>query len=145
MPKSLELERILDWKNLTLACEICNQNKSNRDPNADHILDPYEDNPEEHLAFTGALLLSRGTQKGTSSRAILDLNRGELTERRLEKLESLGTVMEMIFRADLPVPTRRALYTDLVANDAAPNAPYTAMTKAFVEQMKAQLPEIITA
>lgn len=145
VPKSLELSKILDWENLTLACEICNQKKSDLDPNAAHIIDPYADDPEQHIVFTGSLVLSKGTNKGTSSRTILDLNRGELMERRKEKLDQLATVMEIIFRVDLPLPTRKALFQNLVANDIAPGAPYTAMAKAFVDQMKTQLPLEVTA
>jgi 5-methylcytosine-specific restriction endonuclease McrA len=31
-PKSLAPAKTFEWKNLTLACEICNQNKSDKDP-----------------------------------------------------------------------------------------------------------------
>jgi uncharacterized protein (TIGR02646 family) len=31
-PKSRDPSRMLKWDNLTLACEVCNQNKSDRDP-----------------------------------------------------------------------------------------------------------------
>lgn len=144
MPKSLDLAKILDWNNLTLACEICNQNKSDRDPNAENLIDPYSEDPEQHLAFTGSLVLSKGTNKGTSSRSILDLNRGDLMERRKEKLDGLATIMEMVFRADLPLAARQAMFQNLVANDAAPGAPYTAMARAFVDQMNAQLPSEVT-
>lgn len=144
MPKSLDLSKILEWENLTLACEMCNQNKSNLDPNAAHIIDPYADEPETHLAFTGSLVLSKGTEKGTCSRTILDLNRGELTERRKDKLDGLISIMETIFRDDLPLPARRAMFENLVANDASVSAPYTAMAKAFIEQMKPKLPLEVT-
>jgi uncharacterized protein (TIGR02646 family) len=73
MPKSLCLSKIVEWDNLTLACEVCNQNKSNLDPNAANLIDPYADDPEQHITFTGCLVLSKGTNKGTCSRTILDL------------------------------------------------------------------------
>lgn len=66
-------------------------------------------------------------------------------ERRKEKLESLAIVAEMIFRPDLPLPARKAMYQNLVANDIAPGAPYAAMARAFVHQIKGHLPEEITA
>lgn len=145
MPKSLDPSKTVEWENLTLACEVCNQKKSNLDPNAAYIIDPYEDDPEQHLVFTGALVLSRGTDKGKCSRSILDLNRGELTERRKERLDSLATIMEMIFEDKTPVPARRAIFQNLIAQDLTPDAPYTAMARAFVDQMKSMLPpEVIT-
>src|SRR5947209_8328121 len=54
-PKSLALEKTFEWENLTLACEICNQNKSNKDPFLEQILDPYSVEPSEHLFFAGPL------------------------------------------------------------------------------------------
>ena len=72
IPKSLVPEKTVEWNNLTLACEICNQNKSNLDPRAEHIIDPYAIDPSLHLTFAGALMLAKGTTEGTSTRAILD-------------------------------------------------------------------------
>ncbi|MEG8241503.1 HNH endonuclease [Acinetobacter baumannii] len=50
-PKALDQSKRYEWNNLTLSCEICNQNKSNHDPNLNHILNPYIDNPESSLIF----------------------------------------------------------------------------------------------
>lgn len=60
-PKSLDVRKTFEWRNLTLACEKCNQNKSNKDPLLEQIIDPYEDDPEYHLVFVGALIFPRGT------------------------------------------------------------------------------------
>lgn len=139
-PKSLDPALIVTWSNLTLACEICNQNKSNRDPYLEHIIDPYAIEPKEHLIFAGTLLLSKGSQYGTNTRAILDLNRGNLVERRQEKLEGLLTIAENILRSDLPQVTRQAIYDNFVENDACPAAPFSAMAASFLEQLKQTLP-----
>lgn len=144
-PKSLDPSKTVEWENLTLACEICNQNKSNRDPYLQHIIDPYIINPGDHLTFAGALILSKGSAHGTNSRAILDLNRGNLVERRQEKLEGLIAIAENVFRLDLPQATRQAIYDNFVANDAAPEAPFSAMAISFLEQVKQNLPADIAA
>lgn len=46
-PKSLDETKRFEWNNLTLACEICNQYKSNQDPYLTHIQDPYASDPEK--------------------------------------------------------------------------------------------------
>jgi hypothetical protein len=139
-PKSLDQSKSFVWQNLTLACEICNQHKSDRDPYLQHIIDPYLVEPSDHITFTGALVLSKGTDLGTCTRVILDLNRGELAERRKEKLDGLAKIFEVVFRPDLPLPARQAMYDNLKAADTSPDAAYSAMAKAFVEQMVVHLP-----
>jgi len=139
-PKSLDPAKFVEWVNLTLACEICNQNKSNKDPYLLHIIDPYVIDPFDHLIFAGSLVFSKGTAHGTSSRAILDLNRGGLVERRQEKLESLIAIAENVFRPDLPQVARQAIYDNFVAKDASPGAPFSAMAISFFEQLKSRLP-----
>jgi uncharacterized protein (TIGR02646 family) len=139
-PKSLDELKTFDWSNLTLACEICNQNKSNRDPYLDHIIDPYITDPSNHITFAGALIMSKGTDPGTCTRVILDLNRGQLAEQRKEKLDGLLQIAEMIFRSDLPLPARQAMYDNLKNTDTAPYAAYSSMATTFVQQMAGYLP-----
>lgn len=141
VPKSLRPELTVEWDNLTLACEICNQKKSNLDPNAEHIIDPYVTDPTDHLIFVGPLVFSKGTVPGSSTRSILDLNRGDLSERRRERLQALMAIVEQILRADLPVPTRRALYLDLVATEAGRDTQYSAMANAVIEQISGRIPD----
>jgi uncharacterized protein (TIGR02646 family) len=143
-PKSLKPELTVEWENLTLACEICNQNKSNLDPAAEHIIDPYHADPQDHLIFIGALVCSRGTAAGTNTRAILDLNRGELSERRRERLEAVMMIVEQIMRDDLPIQTRRALYHNLRTRDASADAPYSAMITEVISIINLRLPQEIT-
>ncbi|WFS02367.1 HNH endonuclease [Rhizobium tumorigenes] len=144
VPKSLRPELTVEWDNLTLACEICNQNKSNRDPNAEHIIDPYVSNPADHLLFIGPLVFPKGTVTGTSTRSILDLNRGELNERRRERLLGLMAIVEQVLREDLPMAARRAIYLDLVANEASRATAYSAMANSVLEHISASLPTEIT-
>ena len=58
-PKSMAPERTFEWENLTLACEICNQNKAARDPMLEAIIDPYRREPSEHLLFVGPFIFLR--------------------------------------------------------------------------------------
>lgn len=137
-PKSLDPTLRFAWDNLTIACEICNQNKSNKDPTANFIIDPYKVEPTAHLLFFGAILYSLGTTFGKSTTVLLDLNRTELIERRQERLDQIMGICEIILRTDLPVVTRKAILADLIAKDAAPQAPYSAMANSAIAALSKQ-------
>lgn len=139
-PKSLDEAMRFEWSNLTLACEICNQRKSSKDPKAEHIIDPYEDDPDQHILFVGPLIFPRGTQQGQSTTVLLDLNRAELVERRQEKLSQIMASYNSVFQCDLPDATKKAILENIEANDASSTAAYTAMARALMQQMACRLP-----
>jgi len=139
-PKSLEPAISFKWENLTLACEICNQNKSNKDPYFEHIIDPYGANPADHILFVGPLLFTLGSVAGTNTRSLLDLNRPELAERRKEHLERIMGIIDTVFRADIPIATRAAIYADLHARETTASAQYSAMVGSAVNQISPLLP-----
>lgn len=135
-PKSLDPTKTFEWPNLTLACEVCNQNKSNKDPLLEHIIDPYQTDPEEHLIFAGGLVFARGTQQGTATRILLELHRAELVEMRNDQLERVMAIYAQILDATLPLAVRRALYDDLLQREAGRRAPYAAMTRCLIATME---------
>lgn len=139
-PKSLAPEKTFEWENLTLSCEVCNQNKSNKDPLVEAIIDPYTINPVDHIFFMGTLVFDLGTPHGISTKEILDLNRTELVERRKEHLEKIMGIYQTLLRADLPLPARKAIYQNLLADEGSKNAPYTAMALAAIKQMADKVP-----
>ncbi|MEQ1484369.1 HNH endonuclease [Methyloglobulus sp.] len=140
-PKSLIPEKTFDWENLTLACEICNQNKSDKDPHLQHIIDPYQIDPSLHLVFMGALVFPLGSKLGKNTEVIIDLNRVALCETRKEKLEQVMAIFETILREDLPVIVRKTIYDNLLVNEGSPSSAYSAMITAAIHVMKKKLPE----
>lgn len=138
-PKSLDPARTFLWENLTIACEICNQNKSNKDPYFEFILDPYSSDPSTHLMFAGPLVFPLGTSYGLNTRTILDLNRAELAERRRDHLERMMAILNTISRHDLPITVRRALYEDFATREASDSGQYSAMVRAVLNQVKPSL------
>ncbi|WKL57762.1 HNH endonuclease [Asticcacaulis sp. ZE23SCel15] len=143
-PKSLDVKKTFEWENLTLACEVCNQFKTNNDPNVESIIDPYEVNPEEHFVFLGGMIFAN-TQSGLATRAILRLHRAELVETRNERADRVMTIFLQILDVSLPINVRRALYEDLLLVEAAPSAQYAAMTRCIIKQVSIDLPEEITS
>jgi hypothetical protein len=144
-PKSLAPEKTFEWSNLTLACEICNQNKSNHDPLLEHIIDPYLAEPSDHLIFVGSFVFPRGTVAGESTRTLLDLNRGELSERRKDHLEKIMGIVGTVSRNDLPMAARQAVFRDLLDREASAAGQYSAMVRAVVEQVRRSLPPEVTS
>lgn len=138
-PKSLDISLIFSWDNLTLACEVCNQKKSNLDPNIEHIIDPYKTDPSDHLAFAGTLVFPTGTQHGQSTKVILDLNRGELVEQRKERLEKLLQIVDAALRPGVPAPVKAAIVADLKAQATDAASPYAGMGRCFYESIEAKL------
>jgi uncharacterized protein (TIGR02646 family) len=145
VPKSLDPAKRYEWNNLTLACEICNQNKSNRDPNVEHIIDPYITDPSEHLIFFGSFTFSLGTNNGKNTEVLLDLNRVGLLERRKSRLDQIMGIYETVLRVDLPIETRRIIYQNLLLNDTTAGSEYSAMIRSVVHCMKEKLPAELSA
>lgn len=141
-PKSLARNKTFEWENLTLACEICNQNKSDRDPLLEHIIDPYQIDPALHLVFTGSFVFPLGTNLGLNTKVILDLNRAELCERRKEKLERVMSIYEHILNPDLPDIVRISLYENLKQKEGNPASEYSAMNNAIILSMQNKLSAI---
>ncbi|MBZ9795573.1 HNH endonuclease [Mesorhizobium sp. ES1-4] len=139
-PKSLDPEQTFVWQNLTLACEICNQNKSDLDPYLEHIIDPYALDPEGHLIFHGGLVFARGTPEGVATLALLKLHRAELVEMRDRHVEKIMGIYAQILDTTLPRVVRQALYDDLTAREGVPHAPYAAMARCVMAAMKPILP-----
>lgn len=131
-PKSLDRKKTFEWDNLTLACRTCNTNKSNKDPYLNHIIDPYKADPIEHLTFLGPFIYSKGTNRGTSTRTLLELHRAELAEDRQAVLDRHMLVYQQVANEGLPLVTRKAIYEEFVANVTSPSAEYSAMNKAMV-------------
>ncbi|WP_019898817.1 HNH endonuclease [Methylotenera mobilis] len=140
-PKSLDPTKTYDWDNLTLACEVCNQLKSNHDPNMQYIIDPYNIEPAVHLNFVGTIMHAVTADYGQNTKSILKLNRAQLCERRMEKLEKTLSIFENILNETLPLPTRKAIYEDLLENEGANTSEYAAMNRAAILQLQSQLGE----
>ena len=139
-PKSLNEALRFSWPNLTLACEICNQNKSDKDPLLEHIIDPYQINPEDHILFAGALAFPKGSPQGQSTTVLLDLNRVELVERRQERLSQIMSLYNTVFQDNLPEATRKAILKNIETHDVADSAAYSAMARSVTKSMTLQLP-----
>lgn len=91
-PKSKFPELTFQWENLTLACELCNGNKSDFHEEEYTILNPYVDDISKNLIYLGALAYGL-SEKGKLTVTKLSLNRVSLIERRREALDKLNNLV----------------------------------------------------
>lgn len=94
--KSVDPARAVEWENLTIACDRCNQNKSDHEG----LLDPYGTDPADHLVFLGPLVRAvPASEMGELTVRVLDLNRVRLVEKRVEKIDSTLALLALAERA----------------------------------------------
>nr|WP_321233584.1 AAA family ATPase [uncultured Psychroserpens sp.] len=113
------------WENLLVACNVCNRSyysksgksgKANRFPLQDEstrafapkdalskeqplILNPCEDEPENHLTYTDDGKVFSRTKKGQTSIMILGLNRPELVLRRKAVIDQMNKEIRLLFKS----------------------------------------------
>ncbi|MQB19685.1 hypothetical protein DXT90_03455 [Agrobacterium tumefaciens] len=134
-PKSLDRTKTFEWSNLGFACEKCNQNKSNKDPNSEKIIDPYQVDPRRYINFFHGFINGGGTLEGINTIRILDLQRAELTERRKHVVETIIKSINAIKNAD-SVELKQAIINDFEANELGPHLEFSAMRHDFWNAFK---------
>ncbi|QLD23183.1 HNH endonuclease [Micromonospora carbonacea] len=100
LPRARHPELVVDWDNLTLACPRCNNTKKDYCDHTFPLLNPYTDDPDEHLIFVGSLVFSRpGSDVGAVTVLKLGLSRSDLVEARKRRLESISSLLDNWARA----------------------------------------------
>lgn len=101
VPKKPHPELAHRWHNLTWACPVCNGNKREYYDEYDSILNPYVDDPEEHILFAGGIVSQHfGASRGEITIKKLRLNRADLVYARGERLSKLREMAELWHQAD---------------------------------------------
>jgi hypothetical protein len=95
LPKRARPDLFVNWDNLTFGCSICNTKKGTYyDPDLP-LLNPYVDDPGDHLQFLGPFVIHlSGSVRGETTRIHLDLSRIPLVERRMERMEALKQLID---------------------------------------------------
>ena len=128
-PKSSDLAVRFLWSNLTLACDVCNQRKSN----IEGLLDPYTDNPGDYLQFIGDLVLPADCDgKGFRTYTVLALNRPALRERRYERLAYIERLLVGIVAQTDPELVE-VLRQDLCNNELRDGSEFAAAVRNYVD------------
>jgi hypothetical protein len=132
LPVSDFPQLICEWINLTLACGECNRRKGNYHSETEPLIQPYIDDPDAHLFAFGAIILERlGDAKGAFAKLKLELNRGELLERRYERIKSLNN-LATAYANETAVELKALLRTELL-KEMDKDKEYVMMARALVQ------------
>lgn len=82
------------WDNLGFVCARCNNDKRDKWSEDIPFIDPFTDDPDEHLAAVGEWIFERdGSERGEYTYREICLNRPELLERRRERIRTIRDVL----------------------------------------------------
>jgi hypothetical protein len=91
LPKARFPELAHQWENLTNACQVCNTKKGDYFSSEEPIINPYEEDPTEHIAYHGGLPYARnGSRLGRFSIKKLALDRFQLLSERERRLRDVS-------------------------------------------------------
>jgi hypothetical protein len=86
-----------EWTNLGLACPTCNMNKRDTYSEATPFINPYNDDPLNHFVALGPFVYHKpGDQRAEFTETTIKLNRPDLVERRLERLEIVRLLADKV-------------------------------------------------
>ena len=129
IPKSIDINLTFDWANLTLACDVCNTKKGDKEG----LVDPYSDEPEDEFMFVGPMLFhGEGRAKARITKVSLDLNRIDLLSHRAERIEGL----ENLFRDIEQHPDeneRDLILAATVEHEISGSKEYAACTRTYLK------------
>lgn len=130
-PKSRFPELEFEWENLGFVCRICNGNKSDKFDTTLPFINPYDENPEEHvLAFGSIIRQKQGSERGELTINQIGLNRVALVERRTERLDQIEMAINSCFRTSNQTLRDMALHE--LVKEAGPDKEYSLCVKSML-------------
>lgn len=124
-----------EWTNLGFVCAKCNNAKRNKWFNETPFIDPYSEEPNDSIAALGQWLFARpGSDTGRITLHEIELNRPELLQNRLEKLNRIQDLMDLIAKAPNDA-VRNALFPRLEA-ELATEAEYHLVGQSACDQLE---------
>lgn len=124
-----ELE--FDWDNLGYACPKCNNAKSDKYHAECPYIDPYQDNPDEHFFAAGTLLLIKnGSESADLTIRDIKLNRPELLEVRLARINEIQKTLNACHRCTSPA--LKQLLLDELELEASEDKEFSFFVKAIL-------------
>jgi uncharacterized protein (TIGR02646 family) len=104
LPKATFPELAHEWTNLTSACPRCNLSKGKYHEAGSEVLNPYVDDPEDHLFFVGNVVAHvKGSARGEITWRKLKLDRLELSHSRQVRIAAIRELFFCWREADEPL------------------------------------------
>lgn len=100
-PKSPEKypELAFTWENLGYACPKCNNAKSDKYHPDTPYINPYDEDPSEHVVAYGTFLFPKnGCERAEITISDIELNRPELLEKRQQRITEISRAINACFR-----------------------------------------------
>ncbi len=120
-----------EWSNLGLACGKCNNAKSSKFFDEAPFIDPFSENPDEHLIALGAIITQRnGSERGEITIREIALNRPELLEKRMERMQTIIVALNAAHRTQLEMLKSSALAE--LEKEAQSDKEYSLIVKALL-------------
>ncbi len=133
-PKSAFHLLIFEWTNLGFVCSKCNNLKSDTYDISCPPIDPYTEDPNDHLVAHGALVLAKpGSDRGIATVALLDLNRLDLTESRNRRVLELNEWIQLLSR--LPEGTKKIKFARELEKYIGDDAEFSFIAKDLMEKL----------
>jgi HNH endonuclease len=122
------------YENLTIACGVCNTNKHQHLG----ILNPYVDEPSDHLMAEGPMVIRRpGSDSGMITEQRLRLNRPALLERRTERLDAVARLWDQYART-LNAGIRGVLLAE-IRRECSAEMEYSFVVSEYVRRVEVHL------
>lgn len=103
-------ELAFEWTNLGFVCGRCNNAKSDKYFQEAPFVDPYAENPDDHLFAVGSFLAQRnGSVRGEITIQEIVLNRPDLLEKRNERIKEILVALNAAYRTTVNVLRTAAL------------------------------------
>jgi len=130
-PKSKFPELEFVWDNLGFSCEWCNTNKSDKFDEAIPFINPYNENPEDHIVFFDHLVYPKnGSIRGEYTKNELKLNRSGLLDDRIKRIEDIKKMI--IAASNVANESLRNQMIEELKTEAESDKEYSAMVKSIL-------------
>jgi hypothetical protein len=96
-PKKKFPELEFSWENLGFSCQVCNTKKLEKYNETTPFINPYNENPEDHIVFFG-YYVRRSSERGEYTINELGLNRDNLVEDRKDRIDKLIIMINAAYR-----------------------------------------------
>lgn len=132
IPSSKRHDLVVSWENLGYVCTECNRNKTDYYDVALPLVNPYVDEPNEHLIFFGPLVLGN-SQRGQLTRDLLKLSRPALVERKTERIERVKAIVDRL--DSFPDGEAKEFLRNQAYTEAEGDKEFSATIKALLEEL----------
>lgn len=95
IPKAVYPRLTFSWSNLSFVCYWCNNHKRDAVDKSCKLLNPYNDEIDDHLRAFGPIILHvNNSKRGELTHREIKLNRSELIERRADSIKELQNLID---------------------------------------------------